>query len=1265
MRQVSPQRPPCWGGDSRVSLEAGGAVEREVQADPVFGASVSFSETGQRLVLKIRRILQGHCMRTLSLSQVGSCLLQCLSECCKPWSMADDSHFVEDQTSLADTVSGAEPIAVWGQATGLALSDMASGCGAQQPSKDALLRHPEMKKSVERQLQRFDMWEEEIESCSFEKIFSSKGVDYSGEMVRLAQPLNWTAVANSLPEGVGKLKLEEFCVSGTKHYVENFEEYLIPFEDQVLPKAPRVQVEEGSWDALCAGLTERGICEFTPISQLHHIDDAPLLNGLFAVGKNEFKDGLETQRLIMNLTAANSICKGLQGDMSTLPTLSNLNVLTVTDDQEIVISSEDVRCFFYLFSVPLAWRKYLGFNRAVSDHLLPPSLRGVPCVLSACVLPMGFCNSVAIAQHVHRNVTKWAMQSMDTPIGGEGEIRRDKGFPSSHQLWRIYLDNFDQLEIQDAQTADVIKGTPSPQILAMRQAYERLSLPRHPAKAVERQERAEVQGALVLGKLAVAIPKPAKVLQYLGLGLELLRNGKCTLRELQVVIGGFVYLATFRRPVLGALNEVWRFMETFKGFPPVVRLQLPDLVTKEVVRFLCLIPLCQIFFGCKLSPTVSCSDASQSGGGLVASSGLTPYGERAAQTTIRGDVPEDHDWVQVLSVGLFDGIGALRVACDALALPMCGHISIEQNKTASRVVEAFFPDTVFHDDICTVDLELVKNFALKFSNAGLVLVGAGPPCQGVSKLNADKRGALRDQRSVLFKHVPRVVQLFRLCFPWAQVHFVMESVASMSDEDCAVMSQEVELLPWEIDALGFALCRRPRLYWTSWELEADAETDLVAPEEQWGQRGQCVCHNVVSPTAFLEEGWTLAGDSLPTFTTARPSEVPGRKPAGLHKLTATEKERWTADAHRFPPYQYAQRQGLLNKHGDWRLPNVSEREAMMGFPIGYTKLCWPKALQRGWDYENQRMTLLGNSWQVGVVTWLISQLGARLGLCDKLLPSQVVGKLTPGIGSQLQSLLLRPPLQPQRSRPRNSPWEGVLVKQLLGVASIRGEDLMLQGVSEPSVKFHRLRQSIPGRLWRWRDIASWQWSAGSEHINILEMRAILTSIKWRIQKAVSPGKICEEEMGKVNKHVEGRTEAQRAKVRRTLGPLRTLTVQPKTRSRYEAARSKFYQFLKDEQLSLPRRREALDPLLAEYIEHLWFSGKGRALASDTVAGLQDLDPRLKGAYWQHGELMQSVAAPDCADRLRLLLRHRSVAARARTDAVSPGTYNGHAGHENR
>ena len=97
----------------------------------------------------------------------------------------------------------------------------------------------------------------------------------------------------------------------------------------------------------------------------------------------------------------------------------------------------------------------------------------------------------------------------------------------------------------------------------------------------------------------------------------------------------------------------------------------------------------------------------------------------------------------------------------------------------------------------------------------------------------------------------------------------------------------------------------------------------------------------------------------------------------------------------------------------------------------------------------------------------------------------------------------------------------------------------------------------------------------------------------------------------MTKHVEGRTKEARAKVRKNLGSLKQLTVQPKTRARYLQARNKFYDFLRQENISLPRQRDQLDAILAEYIEWLWMNGEGRGLASDTVAGLQDLDPRLK------------------------------------------------------
>ena len=122
-------------------------------------------------------------------------------------------------------------------------------------------------------------------------------------------------------------------------------------------------------------------------------------------------------------------------------------------------------------------------------------------------------------------------------------------------------------------------------------------------------------------------------------------------------------------------------------------------------------------------------------------------------------------------------------------------------------------------------------------------------------------------------------------------------------------------------------------------------------------------------------------------------------------------------------------------------------------------------------------------------------------------------------------------------------------------------------------------------------------------------------------------------MGKVAKrHVEGRTKSDRIAVRKKLGPLQTLTVQSRTKVRYERSRMRFYQFLKHEGIVLPRRRQDLDPILSEFIEFLWSSGEGRALANDTAARLQDKDPKLKGLLPNSWRLLRTWSINEIPNR---------------------------------
>ena len=119
---------------------------------------------------------------------------------------------------------------------------------------------------------------------------------------------------------------------------------------------------------------------------------------------------------------------------------------------------------------------------------------------------------------------------------------------------------------------------------------------------------------------------------------------------------------------------------------------------------------------------------------------------------------------------------------------------------------------------------------------------------------------------------------------------------------------------------------------------------------------------------------------------------------------------------------------------------------------------------------------------------------------------------------------------------------------------------------------------------------------------------------------------------KVKPHLEGRSKAERKATRAQLGPLRQLTVQPKTRERYTKAIHRFHSYLREQEITLPRQRHLLDPIVSDYLEALWSQGEARSLASDTLAGLQDCDPHLKGNLVYSWRLLKTWVSNDIPAR---------------------------------
>eukprot|EP00438_Fugacium_kawagutii_P027525 Skav207791 [mRNA] locus=scaffold710:34022:37634:+ [translate_table: standard] len=888
-----------------------------------------------------------------------------------------------------------------------------------------------------------------IPEVDWSNVFKTRAIDYRGDEVKVARKFRWENISPALPNEVGKVPLSQVCTKGCREYVENFTNFLKPTSEWGKLPRPKVMVADDDWGSVCEGLVQSGVCVYIEEGDVFSTDQGPLLNGMFGVSKEEWTEAnVEIYRFIMNLIPLNKLCQPISGDVDTLPAWSTMSPFFIQPNENLLISSEDVKCFFYTMAVPSQWVPFLAFNKAVPEHVVPEHMRGGTVYIASRVLPMGFLNSVSLAQHVHRNLVEWSKQHYDDVNHTEGELRKDRSMSVKEPLWRVYLDNYDLLERVSATQMVDLEGTCPTGVLALRQEYETWGVPRNAKKSVSRSSLCELQGATVDGIQGVAYPRGGKLLKYFGLAFSLLHL---------------------------------------------------------------------------------------KGQGVCVTHTLTQVGAMVADGQLRGECPETSRDLSVFVVSLFDGIGSLRVALDVLGVQVLGYVSVEIHEPARRVVESHYPGVLHVEDVQSVDFEMVQSWARRFGQCDLVLLGAGPPCQGVSGLNSDRKGALRDLRSNLFVHVPRVREMLKKVFKWCPTHDLVESVASMDLQDKNVMSEAIGSYPIQCDSGDLTWAHRPRLYWLSW--------DILPSEGYHLEDGQLYLVGDQPLSEVISAGWQKVDESnaFPTFTTSRPRGHPGRKPAGVHHCDEDELQRWHDDAYRFPPYQYRRCHGLVNRGGTLRLPDVNEREVILGFPLNYTQNCVTKSEKKHAVYNSLRLSLLGNAWSVPVVACLLNCLFSLLGWTKLLSAQEVLNGCRPGFHPMVQGRLLRLPLNPPRKPSSVDP--SLLASKLGNLISIKGEDILLTTPTTQMQKYHRLRASVPARLWRWKVVAGWSWTKGQEHINSLELRAIFTAMRWRLEHQHHFGcRLIHLTDSLVCLHALTRGRSSSRKLRRTLARLNALTL---------------------------------------------------------------------------------------------------------------------------
>lgn len=164
---------------------------------------------------------------------------------------------------------------------------------------------------------------------------------------------------------------------------------------------------------------------------------------------------------------------------------------------------------------------------------------------------------------------------------------------------------------------------------------------------------------------------------------------------------------------------------------------------------------------------------------------------------------------------LFDGIGGLRRSMDWLHIPVAGSAAVECDVRAKRVTQACWQDSMHFDDILELRRREIAAFHARHPRVTRVIVGMGAPCQDLlaSKVG---RQCLRGPQGKFFFVGMRVIERLRELFPFLDLRYFIEQVASAPTSGVQAMSRTIGSRPTELDGALLSWNDRRRLYWYDW-----------------------------------------------------------------------------------------------------------------------------------------------------------------------------------------------------------------------------------------------------------------------------------------------------------------------------------------------------------------------------------------------------------------------------------------------------------------
>ncbi|CAK0882079.1 unnamed protein product [Prorocentrum cordatum] len=374
------------------------------------------------------------------------------------------------------------------------------------------------------------------------------------------------------------------------------------------PPRSRAWASDREWYKIVKEGAARGIFAEVP-GELVSRDSAarPVVNGAMGIDKRPKGPvpGPTLLRFISIFTPINSYMRKLRGGDHTLPTATMLNACILEDGEELWDDAEDQKGCFNIFCLPDEWLGYCAYSKQVSAAAFGDDPNRMAWV---------GIRSVAMGSKIAVSIMQRVIRALVFDIVGADprtELRRGRAFPDG-DVSIVCLDGF--YFVRKAQSRlcklQIVESMEHQHFVA---ACAKHGIPLNPAKSLVAQLRAGILGGLLLGDKGWLKLAPEKANALVVKTAALATEQQWQAGALQHWAGQACFAAGFRRPLFAVLEQISPAIQTALDAPAPADAAVID----EMVAFACLLPLACTNLRAPVKRTISCTDASEDGGGAV------------------------------------------------------------------------------------------------------------------------------------------------------------------------------------------------------------------------------------------------------------------------------------------------------------------------------------------------------------------------------------------------------------------------------------------------------------------------------------------------------------------------------------------------------------------------------------------------------------------------------------------------------------------------